>query len=172
MPRLFFALWPDEPARAALAPLARRVALEGGGRAVPGANLHLTLAFLGDVPQDRVDAAKAAASGIRGDRFELVLDRTGAFRRSGVGWAGPAKAPGELVTLQSALDSALRASGFALEDRPFAPHLTLARKLVRPVATTQIEPVAWRVTRFALVASAREKGAYRDVAIWELGKGN
>ncbi len=172
MPRLFFALWPDDSARSALAPLARRVAGEGGGRPVPAMNLHLTLAFLGEVAPERVEAARSAASGIHGERFELVLDRVGAFRRAGVGWAGPARAPRALLELQSALDSALRAAGFTLEDRPFAPHLTLARKLGRPVAATSIEPVAWFVGRFALVESARDERAYRDVATWELGKGN
>jgi len=172
VPRLFFALWPDDSARAALAPLAKRVAGEGGGRPVPAPNLHLTLAFLGEVAPDRVEAAKSAASGIRGERFELVLDRVGAFRRAGVGWAGPAQAPRALLDLQSALDSALRAAGFKLEDRPFAPHLTLARKLGRPVAAASIEPVAWLVGRFALVESARDERAYRDVATWKLEEGD
>jgi 2'-5' RNA ligase len=172
VPRLFFALWPDDRARAALAPVARRLAGEGGGRPVPAANLHLTLAFLGDVAQDRIEAALGAASGIRGERFELVLDRTGAFRRAGVGWAGPSAVPAALVNLQAALDSALRAAGFTLEDRPFVPHLTLARKIVRPVAASAIEPVAWPVERFALVESARDRGAYRDIGTWEFGTGS
>jgi 2'-5' RNA ligase len=169
--RVFFALWPDEPARAKLAALAGRVADEGGGRPVPAANLHLTLAFLGDVPEDRVGAAKRVASGIRGPAFELALDRLGSFRRAGVGWAGPSCPPGELAGVQSALERALRSAGFVLEERPFAPHLTLARKLVRPVAAMAIDPVAWRVWGFALVESTRGKSAYAQVAGWELGKG-
>lgn len=163
-------MWPDEPARAKLAALARRVTDEGGGRGVPAAHLHLTLAFLGDVPEDRVEAAKRVASGIRGPAFELALDRLGFFRRAGVGWAGPSCAPGELVHLQSTLERALHSAGFLLEERPFAPHLTLARKLVRPIATAAIDPVAWRVESFALVESARGSGAYVQVAGWELGK--
>ena len=171
MPRVFFALWPDEPARAKLAALAGRVADEGGGRPVPAANLHLTLAFLGDVPDDRVGVAKRVASGIGGPAFELALDRLGSFRRAGVSWAGPSCPPGALAHLQSSLERALRSAGFALEERPFAPHLTLARKLVRPGAAAAIDPVAWDVEGFVLVESAREKGAYAQVAGWELGKG-
>ena len=49
MPRLFFALWPDGPARAVLAGHAARLARLARGRAVPAARLHLTLVFLGAV---------------------------------------------------------------------------------------------------------------------------
>jgi 2'-5' RNA ligase len=171
VPRVFFAIWPDEPARARLAALGSRVAHEGGGRAVPAANLHLTLVFLGDVPEDRVGIAKRVAAGIRGAAFRLALDRLGAFRRAGVGWAGPSCPPGALGDLQSCLERALRSAGFVPEDRPFVPHLTLARKLARPVMETAVDPVAWDVERFALVASARGKGAYVRLADWELGKG-
>ncbi len=171
MPRLFFALWPDGPAREALARLARRVATEGGGRPVPQANLHLTLAFLGDVPDDRTDIARQVAGRIRAPAFELTLDRIGSFPRAAVGWAAPSRMPESLVRLQASLDDALRAAGFALEDRPFAPHLTLARRLARPVPAASIDQVTWPARRFALVRSARDKGAYADVADWELGKG-
>ena len=171
MPRVFFALWPDESARAKLAALARRLADEGGGRPVPAANIDLTLAFLGDVADDRLEVAKGVASGMRGPAFELALDRLGSFRRAGVGWAGPSCPPGALGQVQSSLERALRSAGFVLEERAFAPHLTLARKLVRPVAEKAIDPVAWDVEGFVLVESAREKGAYAQVAGWEFGKG-
>ena len=170
MPRIFFALWPDGPARAALAGIGRRLAAEAGGRAVPAANLHLTLAFLGEVPDDRVVAALAVAAGVRGSAFDLALDRTGTFRRAGVSWAGPSAMPPGLVRLQSALETALRAAGFALDARPFAPHLTLARKVANPRAEAAIEPVEWRVERFALVRSDRGEGTYANVSDWELGK--
>jgi len=168
--RLFFALWPDEPARRALAGLAGRMAVEAGGRPVPAANLHLTLAFLGEVPDERVGTACAVAADVRAGAFDLVLDRTGTFRRAGVAWAGPSVLPAELDRLQSALESGLRAAGFALDARPFAPHLTLARRTVKPAPEAATAPVAWRVGRFALVRSARDKGAYAELAGWELGK--
>ena len=171
MPRLFFALWPDGPARDALAGLAKRTAAEAWGRPVPAANLHLTLAFLGEVADERVPVALAVAEGIRAGAFDLALDRTGAFRRAGVAWAGPSTMPAELVRLQSALDSGLRAAGFALDERPVAPHLTLARKVAKADIGSVIAPVGWRVRRFVLMRSLRDKGAYAELAGWELGTG-
>ena len=64
MARLFFALWPDEPARGRLAPLAAEVAAQASGKPVPIAKLHLTLAFLGEVDAARIDRAVEAARGV------------------------------------------------------------------------------------------------------------
>lgn len=170
MPRLFFALWPDEAARAILAPLAKRTASAGGGRAVPAANLHLTLVFLGDVPHDRIGLLSSVASTVRMSAFDLSLDRTGTFRRTGVAWAGPSTVPPALEALQRGLDRALRDAGFALEERPFVPHLTLARKLRTWPPAGPFGPAAWRVDGFSLVESARESGAYRDIGRWKPGR--
>jgi 2'-5' RNA ligase len=54
--RLFFALWPDAPARAALVRLAHEIAHHGHGKAPREDNLHITLAFLGPVAAERVGA--------------------------------------------------------------------------------------------------------------------
>jgi 2'-5' RNA ligase len=169
MARLFLAVWPDAPARAALAALASEVARRCGGRAVPAAKLHLTLAFLGEADPARVPSGALAQVAARSAPFELALDRLGAFARAGVAWAGCAGAAPALLDLQAGAESRLREAGFALEERPFAPHLTLARHVRGPVAPASIGPVAWRVGSFALVESERGSGAYREVARWPLG---
>ena len=51
--RLYFALWPDAALRATIARVAAGPAAVAGGRAVPAADLHVTLAFLGGVPAAR-----------------------------------------------------------------------------------------------------------------------
>jgi len=48
--RLFFALWPDDATRRALAACASAVVAQTGGREVAAGNLHLTLAFIGERP--------------------------------------------------------------------------------------------------------------------------
>lgn len=168
MARLFLAVWPDAPARASLAAIASEVARRCGGRAVPAAKLHLTLAFLGETDPARVPSGALAQVAARSGPFGLVLDRLGEFARAGVAWAGCADAAPALLDLQAGIESGLREAGFDLEDRPYAPHLTLARHVRTRVAAEAIGPVAWRVASFALVESERGSGAYREVARWPL----
>src|SRR5436189_6019189 len=100
MARLFFALWPDAAALAALAGLAAELAVISGGKAVPSAKIHLTLAFLGEVTDDRLEAARRAAGMLRPRAFEVALDTVGSFRGARVAWAGCRHASSGLVDLQ------------------------------------------------------------------------
>ena len=171
MARLFFALWPDKPARTALAARAAEIAKLAGGRPVPAANIHLTLVFLGEVDPLRIEALRGAAEGTRGFSFTLALDRIGEFRRAGVAWAGCRRPPAEMMEFQAALEQRIREAGFVPDDRPFAPHLTLARHVRNPPDAGDIEAVSWRAKSFALVESARGEAAYRTLAEWPLGEG-
>ena len=167
MPRLFFALWPDEAARRKLEALARDVALVAEGKPVPAEKIHLTLAFLGEVPAERGAAAIEAAQATRGAPFALALDRVGSFRKAKVAWAGASQPPSELVALQAALAANLAARGFALEERAFAPHLTLARKIARPLPPAAIAPIAMHALALALVVS-EGTGRYTTLQSWPL----
>ena len=135
--RLFFALWPDDRLRAGLERLGIDLAARAEGKAVPAAKVHMTLAFLGEVPVDRFAAAADAASRVTGEAFELVLDEVGAFRPARVAWAGSSAGHPALTILQSGLAAELRREGFHLESRPFAAHVTLVRRI----------PVRWREGR-------------------------
>ena len=170
MPRLFFALWPDAPARRELASLAVRIAHEARGRAVPAAKLHLTLAFLGDVEAGRVGAACRAADGLRGSSFRITLDRVGGFVGSRVGWAGCSEAPPELLRLQASLREALAGEGFAVEKRAFSPHLTLAREVASRVSGGSTAPISWNVAAFSLVETLPRGGGYATRAEWLVGE--
>lgn len=170
MARLFFAIWPPAAARNALERLAQDVAVVGAGKPVEAAKMHLTLAFLGEVDQARMSLAHSAAAALPMARFKLSLDRVGSFRRSRVAWAGASCLPPQLESLQSALDSELRANGFALEERPFRPHITLARKIRERVPTASIEPIAYACEAVALVASDLGRGEYRTLESWPLGR--
>lgn len=160
MARLFFAVWPDAAAAAALARLARDVARLAEGRATAGEKIHLTLAFLGEVPAERSQAAVQAARGVAFAPFSMAFDRVGSFRVAQVAWAGSREVPEALAALQSALAARLSAAGFALEARPFAPHATLARCTRVPLPPASIEAIAWRVDAFTLVRSESGSGRY------------
>jgi len=166
--RLFFALWPDEASRAHLAGLGASIATRTRGRAVPGAKLHLTLSFLGEVPEDRVAAAEEAASRVRGRAFEIDIDTVGSFREAGVAWAGPSRLPQELTALQSCLESELRRARFTLDSRPFAAHATLARRIARSLPQESVPPIPWHVRDFVLVRSETGRGGYVVMERWNL----
>ena len=168
MARLFFALWPDGPAVEALAALARDLATASGGKPVPPAKIHLTLAFLGDVDEQRVGEAIRAPEGERAPAFEMSLDSVGSFRGARVAWAGCRKVPAALADLQSGLAGALASLGFALDERPYTPHVTLARKIVRPIPPGPAGAIRWRATQLALVRSELGKGSYTTLKAWPL----
>jgi 2'-5' RNA ligase len=168
--RFFFALWPDEAARALLAGLAREVALESGGRPTMPALIHLTLAFVGAQPAIRVDSLRRLAGLVRARAFVLAFDKIGGFQRTGIAWLGSSAPQAELLALQRDLTDALRLRAFPVDDRPYAPHLTLARHSATIVDRGLSQPIGWRVNSFTLVASetAASGPAYRTVAEWPL----
>ena len=168
MARLFFALWPPDRVAGVLGDLAVAVAARCGGRAMPARKIHLTLAFLGEVPDERMEAVLDAARAVPPAAFDLRIDRLGGFRRSKVAWAGARPGPA-LAQLQSALTCQLRARGFALEERPFAPHVTLARKVERALPPTAMEPLLWRVRGYRLVRTEPGTGEYLALAEFRRG---
>jgi 2'-5' RNA ligase len=94
--------------------------------------IHLTLKFLGNIPARRVkevtQAMEGATQGI--SPFHLQISGLGVFpslTRVRVFWVGIGGEMDKLSRLQQNIDSALGALGFAREERPFVPHLTLAR---------------------------------------------
>ena len=166
MARLFFALWPDAPSAEELGRLASALALRTAGKPVPTAKIHLTLAFLGEVPAKRV--ARAASVSIAAHAFAMRLDRAGAFRGARVAWAGCAEPPAGLMELQSALARGLEALDFAFEERAFTPHVTLVRRITAGLPVENIVPVTWQSQEFALMRSETGTGGYSALQRWAL----
>lgn len=154
--RVFFALWPPEEVAAHLAVLASAHAAGAGGRATRRETIHLTLAFLGDVPIESLPELRRIASTVRGAAFELTLDRFGLWQHNRIFWAGPSVVPPALGELASSLTGALQAGGFSVADagRTFTPHLTLVRKVNIPDAPLPVgQALVWPCKRFFLVRS-------------------
>jgi RNA 2',3'-cyclic 3'-phosphodiesterase len=93
-------------------------------------NLHVTLKFLGNSNEQKLAALENALSAIRSSNpVSLQFRGLGFFpnpKRPRVLWAGMTSSP-NLSTIAYDIDHAAHNLGFPLEDRPFAPHLTLAR---------------------------------------------
>ncbi|HKJ70553.1 MAG TPA: RNA 2',3'-cyclic phosphodiesterase [Gammaproteobacteria bacterium] len=169
--RLFFALWPDPELQAALAERAREALGERRARRVAAGNLHATLAFLGEVDAQARACAEAAAGRVSAAPFTLSIDRLGYWSRRGLLWAGPDSQPPAVEALAADLGEALAADcGFERERRPFRAHVTLARKVAKMPGRVAIEPLAWPVARFVLVASELGPGgaSYTIVGEWPL----
>ncbi|MDQ7773902.1 MAG: RNA 2',3'-cyclic phosphodiesterase [Elusimicrobiales bacterium] len=113
--------------------LARSARLELGpaARPVGPGGMHLTLAFLGEVPPGRVGAAGACLDALSGSgTFTAVPGEAGFFpspEKPRVFWLGFGAGAERLAEAAARLSAALRGEGFVLEERPFVPHLTLAR---------------------------------------------
>jgi 2'-5' RNA ligase len=97
-------------------------------------HMHLTLAFLGEVPPDRLDDVRAALSEVRSEPdlaapLRLTLEGIGSFpqREGRVWWVG-VRGDRALTDLQRRLVEGLVARGFAPDARPYRPHLTIARE--------------------------------------------
>jgi RNA 2',3'-cyclic 3'-phosphodiesterase len=180
--RLFFALWPHPAQRAALVHAAAGIVRHCGGRPVPEENLHVTLAFLGSVPEPRVEELRAigrrAAAAFPADALPMtvsletlehwakaqvlaVLERKDESR---------AAAPGA-AALAQILSTGTLAGGFSPDLKPFRVHVTVARKVARPPRSCDMRRVEWSFDEFALIESRTlEKGpVYSVVESYLLG---
>ena len=151
--RLFFALWPPRDVAQALHAWAGAVAREAGGRAVPVANIHLTLAFLGELEPARASEAIEAGAAVRSEAFELEFDEGRYWAHNDIVWAGPSKVPAGLQALVRKLCAALSGAGFKTDDRAFQAHFTLLREARAPSAFTAPPRQRMRVEEFLLVRS-------------------
>nr|VFJ77833.1 MAG: 2'-5' RNA ligase [Candidatus Kentron sp. FW] len=168
--RLFFALWPTNSVRRALAEIARGISC--GGKPVPVGNFHVTLVFLGPVDTMRQDCVERIATEISDvGPFHLRLDRLGSFARAGIVWSGTTNTSPGLISLVTKLNQGLADCGFQPERRAFTTHVTLFRKADKWVENIPHDPVEWPITDFCLVESSTlPTGArYRVLHRWQLG---
>jgi 2'-5' RNA ligase len=170
--RLFFALWPGEPVREALAAWQPPLWELCGGRVMHADTLHSTLLFLGQVEAHRLEALLLAAQEVAGLAFEVEFDVARYWGHNHILYAAPQQVPAALVELQGELVRRLRKHRFAFDPREFKPHVTLLRHSQWSDAPLPEMPVVrWPVREFALVQSlGDEQGArYEVLARFALG---
>ncbi len=129
--RLFVALEIPAAVRDNLATLIKDLRnLDPKSRLVRPENLHMTLKFIGEAPPDKLEAMRSALGGVRAERaVEMDFRGLGFFpneKHPRVLWAN-VEATAHLKSLAADIDRALELLGVAREQRPFTPHLTLAR---------------------------------------------
>ena len=171
--RVFFALWPPPEVARQLSAVADAFAKSAGGRATRQETIHLTLAFIGDVPLERLPDLQRAARKVRAEAFDLTLDQFGLWRHNRIFWAGCSVLPPALAELSAALVAELQAAGFNVANagRSFTPHVTLVRKVVGlDAALSRCAPLAWGCGKFVLVRSTLSAGgsSYQTLAEFPL----
>jgi len=133
--RLFTAIDLDERTRDAVARLQRRLTERLSGdrslKWVDPARMHLTVVFLGEIADARVPLIVDSLSvPIEASRFAIAFQGLGVFPPRGaprVLWLDVAQGTGALATVHRHVVERLKSLDVTLEDRPFHPHLTLAR---------------------------------------------
>jgi 2'-5' RNA ligase len=123
--RVFVAIPVPEEVGAALEDLQADLPL---GRLADPETFHVTLAFLGEEPDARVEAAHEALTGLAAAPFTLRLDGLGSFGGREMQVLFAAVAPSEpLAALHRKVRSLLHGAGIMPDRRRFRPHVTLAR---------------------------------------------
>ncbi|NLA87485.1 MAG: RNA 2',3'-cyclic phosphodiesterase, partial [Clostridiales bacterium] len=128
-------------------------------------NLHLTLAFIGEVASDKTGPLLQIAETFKVTPFELRLQGLGRFRRDGgdILWLGIAENK-TLTSIYSRLYGYITGAGFTIEKRKFTPHLTLARQarlhtdFDLSACSEKMNPIAAEVIKISLMKSERING--------------
>lgn len=144
-----------------------------GARAVPAADLHLTLAFLGERSHGWARSLWPALAAIAAatPAFDLTLPAVDVFPRAGgrILAARAERAP-RLLALHGSIWRVLQDAGVEAETRRFLPHVTLAR-LPAPAESNPV-PGPWTlpVRELMFYQSPPEQDGYRALARWPIGK--
>ncbi|MBI5243866.1 MAG: RNA 2',3'-cyclic phosphodiesterase [Elusimicrobia bacterium] len=148
--RLFFAVALSADARRLLACALESLAASGAdAKWVREDSMHLTLAFLGEVSPERLEAARRAGSRAAQAlaAYRMDLGTLGAFpswKAARVVWAGVRAGAAETCALAKALRKALAEEGFAREERDFVAHVTIGRvRSVRKASQLASAAQAW-----------------------------
>ncbi|MGA3539187.1 RNA 2',3'-cyclic phosphodiesterase [Micromonosporaceae bacterium DT194] len=191
--RLFVALYPPPPVREHLTAQVSRLVVgtaTAAGlnvRLADPENLHLTLAFLGEVDDDRQPDVEAALAQAVADRRRwapsIPMVQVGGGGRFGRGpatvlWAGLRGDVEGLNVLSRLVRVQLRQGRLPFDDKPFRPHLTIARPGDRidaeglaadQAALDNYEGPLWPVTTMSLVSSRLGPHPRHDrLASWSL----
>ena len=156
--RCFVAAWPDHATRQSLEQLLATLRAQvTAARPMQARNLHLTLAFIGELDSAAATRLAPSMDDLMLHPLDWTVDCLGWFPRARVGWAG---GPTDLVLEASvnAVRAQLDTLGVAYDRKAFVAHVTLFRD-VRAFACSGplAEPISWRTEHVALYAAARDE---------------
>ena len=162
MMRLFVALQMSEPIKEALISVMQHAKKQGlRGRYVSVQNLHLTMAFLGEVsdPAPVVEALQK----VRFQPFQLTLHDTVTF--GNILCAGTEQ-PSELTALAKEIRQRLDEAGIDYDRKKFKPHITLVRNMNGPRPSVTVPAESMMVKSFSLMKSEQIDGKRVYTEVW------
>lgn len=167
--RLFFAVFPDHETRRRLASAAQALILDEESRRVPNENYHMTLAFVGEVSVS-LAALKDVGAAQRVPGFTTRFDGYEYWPAPAIIVARASSWSAPLETLHRGIRVDLARCGVTLDDRPFRPHVTVARKVPQAPVLQAMSEIAWTAREFHLARSdrSRDGAIYTVVDSWPL----
>lgn len=172
MERLFFAFWPDEITRQHLSQMSQQITVGMLGRVITTENLHITLAFIGEVSITTKQCLQQVAANLHSPCFSIHLDKLDYWPKRRILWLGVRQVPDTLSNLVTQLNTRLETCGYRPESRPYQAHVTLMRDVVlkENILLPAFTPLVWLVKDFCLMRSLlTNKGVqYQVVERWAL----
>jgi len=164
--RLFFALWPDETLRLQCAKVIENIPV-GSGRPVKTNNLHVTLLFLGEIDSIQEQCLSKAAAKLSPPCLTLTFDQLSFWTKPEILCLTCSDFNQQLTVFVEKLRVIAAENGVSIADRPYQPHITLARK-AQDLVFLRFQPIRWRIEDFCLVQSiSRADGVeYRLLGRW------
>ncbi len=184
--RLFIAIELNEAVRLALTRFQDKLKRRCEGiRWVRSDQLHLTIKFLGDVPDKEIDQVTQAMTiaAHRAQPFCMTIESSGCYPRSGaprVVWAGVTETTHALARCKDAVEAELVEVGFPQSHGTFSPHITLGRikrdawadRVRKTIESADYAPLSQPVNKLVLTSSvlSPQGPTYRTVASAALSK--
>ncbi len=173
--RVFFALLPDEPTRQKILQFQQNCQHHYPDvRPIAERNFHITLHFIGQADELRLQALKQAAASVQAGEVACLLDKSGYFARPKVFWLGCSRISDSLQQLVVSLGEALQSCDYQHQYSHYIPHVSLFRKFSRHYQSLPLpepEPIRFQTAQFALMESiSTEQGVkYQPIQGYTLG---
>lgn len=166
-------MWPSPSECRALQRAAAPLLAAASGEALALEDLHLTLAFLGAVPEEAVPPLLKLAARIRARSESFALDVLEYWPRAGILCAVATQTPPALSDLAQQLRAELATAGVPADDKPLRAHVTLARRVQLERARLSAFPslaLKIRSREFSLAQSGPRADArlYTRLGTWRL----
>ena len=109
--------------------------------AVPAANYHMTLCFLGDINHRQHEDLMVELDALAAEPFTLTLDETGMWNGPKILFSAPSSPPNELMNLAKLTRKSARNAGIEVEGKEYKPHITIVRKATSTLPLPLFAPV-------------------------------